>query len=65
MATMTTVTALTSRRALAPTVRQGRLSRAGASDSTRSSVIRIRRCRAGFRLPGAAIVARASDDVHF
>ena len=64
MATMTTVTALTSRRALAPTVRQGRLSRAGASDSTRSSVIRIRRCRAGFRLPGAAIVARASDDVH-
>ena len=61
---MTTVTALTSRRALAPTVRQGRLSRAGASDSTRSSVIRIRRCRAGFRLPGAAIVARASDDVH-
>ena len=64
---MTTVTALTSRRALAPTVRQGRLSRAGASDSTRSSVVRIRRCRAaraGFRLPGAAIVARASDDVH-
>ena len=67
MATMTTVTALTSRRALAPTVRQGRLSRAGASDSARSSTIRIRRCRAAraaFRLPGAAIVARASDDVH-
>lgn len=67
MATMTTVTALTSRRALAPTVRQGRLSRAGASDSARSSTIRIRRCRAAraaFRLPGAAIVARASDDIH-
>ena len=67
MATMTTVTALTSRRALAPTVRQGRLSRAGASDSARSSTIRIRRCRAAraaFRLPGAAIIARASDDVH-
>ena len=64
---MTTVTALTSRRALAPTVRQGRLSRAGASDSARSSTIRIRRCRAAraaFRLPGAAIIARASDDVH-
>ena len=67
MATMTTVTALTSRRALAPTVRQGRLSRAGDSDSARSSTIRIRRCRAAraaFRLPGAAIIARASDDVH-